>query len=88
MKSEKCGVCHNYFLPLYVIMYMMKQRILYLVLLCAMCVRASAQATLLPSVDPKALYTTIKGDEIEDASESQEAPLIAHFTATPSDLGN
>ncbi|MBO4612611.1 MAG: gliding motility-associated C-terminal domain-containing protein [Bacteroidaceae bacterium] len=66
----------------------MKQRILYLVLLCAMCVRASAQATLLPSVDPKALYTTIKGDEIEDASESQEAPLIARFTANPSNLGN
>ena len=27
------------------------------------------------------------GEEIEDASESQNAPLVAHFTANPSDVG-
>lgn len=41
-----------------------------------------------PSVSPEAVYTTTTGDEITDASESQNAPLAARFTANPSDLGD
>lgn len=52
-----------------------------------MCAWASAQ-TENPSVDPKASYITPEGEEITDASEGQSAPLIAHFTANPSNLGD
>lgn len=41
-----------------------------------------------PSVDPQASYTTVEGEEIDDASSGQSAPLIAHFTANPSNLGD
>lgn len=40
-----------------------------------------------PSVEPTALYVTIDGETIEDASEPQSAPLVAHFYANPKDLG-
>ena len=42
----------------------------------------------LPSVSPQAAYTTVDGDEIDDASQGQDAPLAARFTANPSDLGD
>ena len=41
-----------------------------------------------PSVDPQASYITIEGEEIEDASGGQNAPLVAHFTANPSNVGD
>ncbi len=40
-----------------------------------------------PTVAPSALYITTDGDEIEDASDGQNAPLEAHFAANPSDVG-
>lgn len=67
---------------------MMRNRILHLVLLlCTICLPALAQ-TEFPSVSPLASYTTFEGEEIEDASQSQSAPLQAHFTANPSNLGD
>lgn len=41
-----------------------------------------------PSVDPTASYVTSEGEEIEDASSGQSAPLVAHFAANPDNLGN
>ncbi|MBQ8051513.1 MAG: gliding motility-associated C-terminal domain-containing protein [Bacteroidaceae bacterium] len=43
--------------------------------------------TVYPSVDPKATYTTVEGEETDDASSGQNAPLVARFTANPSDVG-
>lgn len=40
-----------------------------------------------PSVSPTALYVTVEGEEIEDASEAQSAPLVGHFFANPTNLG-
>ena len=65
---------------------MMRQIICFFLMLCAT-MYASAQ-TLYPSVDPKASYTNVDGEEIEDASGGQNAPLVAHFTANPSNLGD
>lgn len=65
---------------------MMRHVLIYLILLCAP-VYAWAQDDY-PSVEPKALYTTAEGEEIEDASGGQSAPLAAHFTANPSNLGD
>lgn len=42
---------------------------------------------MLPSVDPSGIYTTAAGEEIDDASGSQSAPLRAHFFANPSNVG-
>lgn len=39
------------------------------------------------TVNPTALYINTEGEEIEDAAGGQSAPLQAHFTANPSDLG-
>ena len=41
-----------------------------------------------PSVDPQGLYITTEGDEIDDASSSQNAPLVAHFAANPQNVGD
>lgn len=40
------------------------------------------------TVAPEALYTTVDGEEISDASTTQNAPLKAHFKANPQDLGD
>ncbi len=41
-----------------------------------------------PTVDPTATYTTVDGEETDDASSGQNAPLVAHFAANPSDVGD
>ena len=41
-----------------------------------------------PSVDPTALYTTVAGEELDDASSGQDAPLVAHFSANPTNVGS
>lgn len=41
-----------------------------------------------PSINPSALYVTPSGEEIDDASSEQNAPLVAHFYANPEDLGD
>lgn len=41
-----------------------------------------------PSVSPSAVYITVDGEEITDASEAQSAPLVAHFYANPTNLGD
>lgn len=68
---------------------MMKGKLHYiiLVLFCFLPAWAWAQTTY-PSVDPKATFTTIDGEETDDASSGQDAPLAAHFTANPSNLGS
>ena len=48
---------------------------------------AWAQDEVYPSVSPQAVFTTVEGEEIEDASSGVNAPLYARFTANPSDLG-
>ncbi len=40
-----------------------------------------------PSVDPSATYITVEGEEIDDASSAQSAPLTAHFLANPQNVG-
>ena len=63
---------------------MMRSILPYLILLCA---PAWAWAQdVYPSVDPKASYTTVEGEETDDASSGQQAPLVARFTANPSDV--
>lgn len=42
----------------------------------------------LPSVDPQGTYVTTEGDELDDASSSQSAPLVAHFRANPQNVGD
>ncbi len=70
---------------MHVIINMMRHFLICFFLLCTP-ICAWAQ-DVYPSVDPKASYITVDGEEIEDASESQNAPLVAHFTANPSDVG-
>ncbi|MDD6126001.1 MAG: gliding motility-associated C-terminal domain-containing protein [Paraprevotella sp.] len=41
-----------------------------------------------PSVDPTAQYITTDGEELDDASSSQSAPLVAHFYANPENVGD
>lgn len=41
----------------------------------------------LPSVDPTGTYVTVEGEELDDASSSQSAPLKAHFSANPQNVG-
>lgn len=62
----------------------MKKTIIFL-LVCLSAIAGRAQSY--PSVDPKATFTTVEGDEIDDASSAQSAPLAARFTANPSDIG-
>lgn len=40
----------------------------------------------LPSVDPTGTYVTVEGEELDDASSSQSAPLKAHFSANPQNV--
>ena len=42
----------------------------------------------IPSVNPSAIYVTVEGEEIEDASDGQSAPLQAYFAANPTQLGD
>ncbi|MCD8266160.1 MAG: gliding motility-associated C-terminal domain-containing protein [Prevotellaceae bacterium] len=60
---------------------------LLLLTLLYICASATASAQY-PTVDPTATYTTADGEEIEDASDGQNAPLVAHFAANPSDVGD
>ena len=41
-----------------------------------------------PNVSPQAAYTTVDGEETDDASQGQDAPLAARFTANPTNLGD
>ena len=54
--------------------------------ICLLPLMAWAQTQ--PSVDPQGTYITVEGEEIEDASASQSAPLVAHFAANPSNVGD
>ncbi len=57
------------------------------ILLVGFCIALPAVAQY-PTVEPSATYITVDGEEIEDASDGQSAPLEAHFFANPSDVGN
>lgn len=39
-----------------------------------------------PSVDPSALFINTEGEELDDASSAQSAPLVAHFYANPENV--
>ena len=41
-----------------------------------------------PTVSPSGTYTTGDGNETDDASASMSAPVTAHFSANPSELGD
>jgi len=58
-----------------------------IVLLLVMMAGLTANAQY-PSIDPTAKYVTVEGDELDDASSAQDAPLAAHFAANPSDVGD
>ncbi len=58
----------------------------FLIIFCLLPLAVWAQD--IPSVSPHATYITVEGDEIDDASSSQSAPLVAHFSANPSNVGN
>ena len=60
---------------------------LFLGLFCAVSFSLSAQ-TAYPTANPAARYTTATGEELEDASEPQSAPLAGHFTSNVEDLGD
>lgn len=60
----------------------------FLTLACALLALALPVQAQYPSVDPSATYVTIDGDETDDASQGQDAPLEAHFSANPSNVGN
>ena len=47
-----------------------------------------AQEGEFPSVDPTGTYVTVDGEELDDASASQSAPLEAHFHANPQNVGD
>lgn len=55
-------------------------------LLCAVHLSLTAQVVY-PTVSPSARYVTAAGDELEDASEPQSAPLTGYFTSNVADLG-
>ena len=63
----------------------MKKTFLFLVL-CLSSISGWAQEAN-PTVNPKATYTTTEGEVIEDASTGQNAPMVARFTANPSNVG-
>lgn len=62
----------------------MKKTILFLM---ACLTTMTAWTQTYPSVDPKGAFTTVEGEETDDASSGQSAPLVAHFTANPADVG-
>lgn len=41
-----------------------------------------------PTVSPQGLFTTVDGEQTDDASTGQNAPLSAVFTANPEDVGD
>ncbi|MBQ7181220.1 MAG: gliding motility-associated C-terminal domain-containing protein [Bacteroidaceae bacterium] len=41
-----------------------------------------------PSVNPSGTYTTGDGEETDDATNSMSAPVTAHFSANPSNVGD
>ena len=41
----------------------------------------------LPTVNPSGLYITAEGEELDEISGTQNAPLQAHFSANPSNVG-
>lgn len=41
-----------------------------------------------PTVSPQGLFTTVDGEQTDDASGGLDAPLSAAFTANPADLGD
>lgn len=49
---------------------------------------AATAQTVYPSVTPVARYVTADGEELEDASEEQSAPITGYFSADVSDQGN
>ena len=55
-------------------------------LLCAVHLSLTAQVVY-PTVSPSARYVTAAGDELEDASEPQSAPLTGYFTSNVAELG-
>ncbi|MCR4922228.1 MAG: gliding motility-associated C-terminal domain-containing protein [Bacteroidaceae bacterium] len=63
----------------------MNRFIAFFVCLCPLFV---VWAQSLPTVDPQGKYITVEGDEIDDASASQSAPLVAHFSANASNVGD
>lgn len=65
----------------------MKKKILLLVLLVAPLCALWAQKTL-PSINPYATFVTVEGEEIDDASTTQSAPLTGHFSAGAKDVGD
>ena len=65
----------------------MKKTVLFLIILYIATLTTWAQGVY-PSVDPQAAYITANGEEIDDASSEQDAPLKATFTANPSDVGD
>lgn len=61
---------------------------LFILLLMAVLVQGMAWAQdELPSVDPSATYINVEGEELDDASTAQSAPLVAHFFANPQNVG-
>lgn len=46
-----------------------------------------AQDDEFPSVNPTALFITVEGEELDELSGSQSAPLVAHFYANPANVG-
>ncbi len=56
------------------------KHIFYALLVCLFALCAKGQ-----SCDPQAVFVTIAGEELSDASSAQNAPLEAHFTANPDD---
>lgn len=71
---------HKYSLPM-----MKKLAILLLFVLPAL--QAVWAQDEYPSVDPSALYINSAGEELDDASMTQSAPLEAHFYANPENVG-
>ena len=63
---------------------MMKKLSVFLLLAVASLQMSWAQKAY-PTVDPSATYVTFDGEETDDASSAQSAPLVGHFMANPQD---
>ncbi len=64
------------------------KRILIL-MLCVLAIPCCLKAqSKLPSVDPRGTFVTVEGEELDDASSSQSAPLVGHFMANPENVAN
>ncbi len=61
-------------------------KLVFVSLLCAIPFLLPAQ-NVYPTANPAASYTTSDGEELDDASEPQSAPLAGHFTSNVADLG-